>query len=121
MPSDAQRKATKKYDEKTYAKFHVRINKEKYTDLLNWLESKDSKNGTIIKALEELKKSEKQKVELEIVSKAQSKATAKYIKKTYTVFRVNFRNDTYAEIIKKLKEKENITQYLKNLINKDLR
>lgn len=59
MPSDAQRRATKKYDEKTYAKFHLRINKEKYADLLNWLESKDSKNGTIIKALEELKKNEK--------------------------------------------------------------
>lgn len=56
-----------------------------------------------------------------MVSKAQSKATAKYIKKTYTVFRVNFRNDTEAEIIKKLKEKENITEYLKNLIYKDLK
>ena len=57
---------------------------------------------------------------LKMVSKAQSRATAKYIKKTYTVFRVNFRNDTEAEIIKKLKEKENITEYLKSLIYKDL-
>lgn len=58
MPSNAQRRATKKYDAKTYEKFLVRINKEKYADLLNWLESKDSKNGTIIKALQLLKDTE---------------------------------------------------------------
>lgn len=49
-------------------------------------------------------------------SDVQSKATAKYIiKKTYIVFRVNFENDTEVEIFKKLKEKENTTEYLKSL------
>ena len=62
MPSNAQRRATKKYDAKTYEKFLVRINKEKYEDLLKWLENKESKNGTIIKALQLLKDTEEKKI-----------------------------------------------------------
>ena len=58
MPSDAQRRATKKYNKKTYIKYYINVNKEKFEDLIIWLDSKKSKNETIIKALQLLKETE---------------------------------------------------------------
>lgn len=61
MPSDAQRRATKKYNKKTYIKYYINVNKEKFEDLIIWLDSKKSKNETIIKALQLLKDTEEKK------------------------------------------------------------
>lgn len=49
MLSEAQKKANKKYDLKTYKQITLKIRKD--SDVLKWLEKQNNKNGYIIELI----------------------------------------------------------------------
>ena len=56
-----------------------------------------------------------------IPSKAQNRATTKFIKKTYKRYELKLRKDTESDLIQELDKKESVNSYLKNLVIADMK
>ena len=47
MTSEAQKRANQRYKERTRVQFNMDLNKETEADIIDWLESQDSKRGAV--------------------------------------------------------------------------
>lgn len=62
MPiTEAQYRAQQKYDQKTAKRYALKFNKTTDSDIIEWLEKQESKQGVIKAALREMMKKEKEK------------------------------------------------------------
>lgn len=47
MTSEAQKRANQRYKERTRVQFNMDLNRETEADIIDWLESQDSKRGAV--------------------------------------------------------------------------
>ena len=47
MVSEAQKRANQRYKERTRVQFNMDLNRETESDIIDWLESQDSKRGAV--------------------------------------------------------------------------